>query len=80
VAEIAVGGELVHVGVDVDHQRLAALAHRPMHGVALVEAGAEHDETIELAAENGGGGMAGAGIAEHAERKVMIFGKHALGA
>ena len=80
VTEIAVGGELVHVDVDMDHQRLRALAHRPMHGVALVEAGAEHEQAVELAAEDRAGGMAGAGVAEHAERQLMILREHALGA
>ncbi len=51
-----------------------------MHGVALVEAGAQNDKTLELAAEDGGGGVARAGIAEHAERELVIFRKHPLGA
>jgi hypothetical protein len=79
VAEIAVGGELVHVGVDLDDESFGALAHRPMHGVALVEAGAEHQEAVELAAEQRAGGVPGPGVAEHAERQVMVLGKHAFG-
>ena len=51
-----------------------------MHGVALVEAGAEHEQAVELAAEDRAGGMAGAGVAEHAERQLMILREHALGA
>ena len=58
---------------------VGALAQRPMHGVALVEARAEHDETIEIAAEDGIGGVAGAGVAEHAERQFVILGKNAFG-
>ena len=53
---------------------------RPMHGVPLVEAGAKHDQHVRRVAENGGGSMAGAGIAEDAERQFVIFGEHALGA
>ncbi len=79
LAEIAVGGELVHVGVDQDHEGLAALAQRPMHGVALVEARAEHQEAVELAAEQRAGGVAGAAVAEHAERQLMVLGEHAFG-
>jgi len=52
----------------------------PMHRVALVEAGAEHEQAIEPAAENGGRRVAAAGIAEHAERQCVVFREHALGA
>jgi hypothetical protein len=51
-----------------------------VHRVALVEAGAEHDETIEIAVEDGVGGVAAAGIAENAERQRVILREHALGA
>ena len=46
----------------------SAPAQRPMHGVPLVEAGAKHDQHVRRVAENGGGRMAGPGIAEDAER------------
>jgi len=68
VTKVGVRGQLLHVGVDVNHESLRALAHGPMHGIALVEAGAENQEAVELAAEHRGGGMAGAGVAEHSER------------
>src|SRR3979409_1387094 len=77
--EVAVGGELVHVGIYMDHERLCAFAQRPVHRVALVEARAKHDETIEIAVEDGVGGMAAAGIADHAERQVMVLRKYAFG-
>ena len=80
MTQVAVGGELLHVGVHVDHESLGPFAHGPVHGVALVEAGAEHEEAVELAAEDGGGGMPGAGIAEDAERQRMVLRKHAFGA
>ena len=51
-----------------------------MHRVALVEARAEHNEAIEPAAENRVGGVARAGVAEHAKRQLVILGKHPLGA
>ena len=80
VAEIAVGGELVHVDIDVDHARSAALAHGPVHRIALVETGAEHHEAGELVVENGVGGVAGAGVAEDAERQRVVLREHPLGA
>jgi hypothetical protein len=67
VTQVAVGGELLHVGVHMDHESLGTFAHGPVHGVALVEAGAEDEEAVELAVEDGGGGMPAAGIAEDAE-------------
>src|SRR5262249_56479031 len=48
MAEVAVGGELLHVGVHVDHECFRTLAHGPVHGVALVEAGAAHQAAVEL--------------------------------
>ena len=51
-----------------------------MHRVALVEARAEHNEAIEPAAENRVGGVARAGVTEHAKRQLVILGKHPLGA
>jgi hypothetical protein len=78
MTQIPAGGELVHVGIDVDDERLATLAHRPMHGVALVEAGAEHDEAVEVAAEHGAGCVAGAGVAEHTKRQLVVLRKHAF--
>jgi hypothetical protein len=68
VTEVSVCGQLLHVRVDMNHECLRALAHGPMHGVTLIEPGAEDQEAVEFAAENGGGGMAGAGIAEYPER------------
>ena len=80
VPEIAMRGQFVHVGVDVDHQRLRPLAHRPVHGVALVEARTENQQAVEVAIENGVGGMARAGIAEYAEREFVVLREDALGA
>ena len=78
----AVGGERLHVGVDMDDDGPArsATAQRPVHGVALVEPGAEHDQHIRRIAEDRRRRMAGAGIAEHAEREFVVLRKHALGA
>ena len=49
-----------------------------MHGVALVEAGAEHEQAFEFAAQDRSGRAARAGIAEHAKRKRVVLGEHAL--
>ena len=53
---------------------------RPMHGVALVEAGAEHDQHVRRIGEDRRGRVAGPGIAEHAEGERVVLGKYALGA
>src|ERR1700757_4265763 len=44
---LAVGWDLPHVGIDVNPPRLAVLAQRPMHGVALVETRADDQEHFE---------------------------------
>ncbi len=74
-------GQLVHVGVDLKDDGLARpSAQGPMHGVALVEAGAEYDQHVGRIVEDGGRCVARAGIAEYAERQFMVFREHALGA
>ncbi len=55
-------------------------AQGPVHGVALVEAGAEHDQHIQRIAEDRRRRMAGAGIAEHAEGKRVVLREYAFGA
>ena len=72
---LAVRGDLPHVGIDVNPPRLRSLAQRPMHGVALVEAGAEDEQELKLRIEQRRGRMPGAGIAEHAERELWSSGK-----
>src|SRR5207245_5406974 len=69
VTQVAFGGELLHVRVHVDHESLGTFAHGPVHGVALVEAGAEDEKAVDVAVEDGGGGMPGAGIAD---RKSVV--------
>ena len=78
----AVRGQLVHIGVDMNDGVLAGVpsAQRPMHGVALVEPGAERDQHIRRLPEEGGGSVAGARITEDAERQVVILREDALGA
>jgi hypothetical protein len=78
VAQVPVRGQLFHVGVDVDHQSPRTLAHRPMHGVSLIEAGAEDEQAIKFPAEDGSGCMAAARIAKDTERQRVIFREHAL--
>ena len=68
MTQVAVRGQFIHVGVHMDHEGLRTFAQRPMHGVAFVEARAKHEKDIELPVEDGVGGMASTGIAEHAER------------
>src|SRR5262249_7243023 len=60
------------------HECFRTLAHGPVHGVALVEARAEDEEAVELAAEDGCSGVPAAGIAEDAERQRVVLRKHAL--
>ena len=64
----------------MDHQRLGLLLQGPVHGVAFVEAGAQDQEHVELGIEDRRGCVPRAGIAEHAERKLVIFRQDALGA
>ncbi len=59
--------------------REGSSAARPMHGVALIEPGAEHDQQIEIGRRGSASLACRAGIAEHAERQRMIFREHAFG-
>ena len=78
----AMRGQLVHIRVDMDDCVLGGgpSAQRPMHGVALVEAGAQHDQHIGRVGEDRGRRVAGARIAEDAERQLVVLREDALGA
>jgi hypothetical protein len=78
----AMGGQRVHVGVDMDDDGLARRppAQGPVHRVALVEARAEHDQHIRRIGEDRRRRVAGPGIAEDAERERVVLRKGALGA
>ena len=78
MTRVAMRRQFIHVGVHMDHGCLGPFAHGPMHGVAFVETGAEDDEAVEVAFENGFGGMAGSRVAEDAEGQFMILRKDAL--
>ena len=63
------GGQRVHVGIDMQNCLVrSASAQLPMHGVALIEAGAKDDQHIGGTVEDRRRCVAGAGIAEDAER------------
>ncbi len=49
-----------------------------MHGIALIETRADDQKDFEIRIEQGSGRMAGARIAEDAERQRMVFGKDAF--
>ena len=64
---------------EIDADRRAGLKlQRPMHRVAFVQSGAEHDQEIERRVQQSHARMMRAGIAKDAERQRMVFGKDAL--
>ena len=76
---IEVAADMDGGDVDRDDPKPRGKLRRPVHGIAHIQRRAEHDQEIERLLDQRLRRMPRAGVAEHAERQLVVLGKKPFG-